>query len=162
MDKVLLRILPSFHFVSNKIIQMLYTKIGLDISKSAFLWMPKMIDTTNVHIGESSFINKNLTIYTGNGTINPTVFIGNNCDLGPNVTLICLTHRIGNMQKLCGEKISGDIIIEDGSWLGANVMVLPGVTIAKGCVIGAGAVVTKNTEKNGLYVGVPAKRKKNL
>ena len=47
-------------------------------------------------------------------------------------------------------------------WIGANVTVLPGVTIGKNSVIGAGAVVTKNIPDNCLAVGVPAEIKKRL
>lgn len=57
---------------------------------------------------------------------------------------------------------SGDVVVEDGCWLGGNVTVLPGVTIKKGCIVGAGAVVTKDTEPDGLYAGIPAKRIKEL
>ena len=49
------------------------------------------------------------------------------------------------------------IIIEDDVWIGAGVRILDGVTIARGCVIGAGSVVTKSTEEFGVYVGVPAR-----
>lgn len=50
------------------------------------------------------------------------------------------------------------ITIEAYAWLGPRVIVLPGVTVARGCVIGAGAVVTRDTEPFGLYAGVPARR----
>ena len=64
-------------------------------------------------------------------------------------------------------KIKSDSIgIEDDVWLGLRVIVLPGVTICKGGIIGAGAVLTKDTEAYGVYVGVPArliqKRKKGF
>ncbi len=49
------------------------------------------------------------------------------------------------------------ITIEDDVWIGSGVRVLDGVTIKKGCVIGANSVVTKSTEEFGVYVGVPAK-----
>lgn len=54
--------------------------------------------------------------------------------------------------------IGGAIVVEDYVWLGIRSIVLPGVTIAKGCVVAAGAVVTKNTEPFGIYGGVPARR----
>ena len=57
--------------------------------------------------------------------------------------------------------ICKNIMIEDVVWLGANVVVLGGVTIGKGCVIGAGSVVTKNIEAYSIAVGVPAKVIKN-
>ncbi|MBR1536811.1 MAG: hypothetical protein IJ630_07725 [Treponema sp.] len=43
-------------------------------------------------------------------------------------------------------------------WIGANVTILDGVTVASGCVLAAGSVVTKSTEPNGVYAGVPARR----
>lgn len=54
--------------------------------------------------------------------------------------------------------VVGTVVIEDYVWLGNKVTVLPGVTIAKGCVVAAGAVVTKDTEEYGIYAGIPAKR----
>lgn len=53
------------------------------------------------------------------------------------------------------------IVIEDDVWIGAGVKILDGVTIAKGCVIGANAVVTRSTEAYGIYVGVPAQKIKS-
>jgi maltose O-acetyltransferase len=47
--------------------------------------------------------------------------------------------------------------VGDGSWIGANVTILPGVTIGKDCVIGAGAVVTSDCAPNTVYAGVPAR-----
>ncbi|EHM32411.1 Putative acetyltransferase [Enterococcus faecium E4453] len=54
------------------------------------------------------------------------------------------------------------IVIEDGSWIGANVTVIPGVTIHKGAIVAAGSVVVKDCEENALYAGVPAKKIRNL
>ena len=51
-----------------------------------------------------------------------------------------------------------DVVIKDDCWIGGNSTILKGVTIETGCVIAAGAVVTKSTEPYGIYGGVPAKR----
>lgn len=56
------------------------------------------------------------------------------------------------------ETMIAPVVIEEYAWLGPRVIVLPGVTIARGCVIGAGAVVTRSTEPYGVYGGIPAKR----
>ena len=61
-----------------------------------------------------------------------------------------------------GVGITKYIFIGDGCWIGANVTILPGIEIGTGCIIGAGALVTKNCKPNGLYVGVPAKRIRDL
>lgn len=54
------------------------------------------------------------------------------------------------------------VYIEDNVWIGGGSIILPHVKIARGGVIGAGAVVTKSTEENSLYLGVPAKKIRTL
>ena len=54
------------------------------------------------------------------------------------------------------------VTIERGCWVGSGCTVLPGVTIASGCVIAAGSVVNRSTEPDGLYVGTPARRIRDL
>ena len=53
--------------------------------------------------------------------------------------------------------LNNPIVIEHDVYIGENVIIMPGVRIASGTVIGTGAVVTKNTEPYGVYVGVPAR-----
>ena len=67
------------------------------------------------------------------------------------------SHEIGPIEHRAGKGINAPIRIEDGCWIGANVTIMPGVTIAKGCIIGAGTLVTEDTEENGIYVGIPAR-----
>lgn len=50
-----------------------------------------------------------------------------------------------------------NIVIGNDVWIGFGVQIMPGVTIADGCVLGAGAVVTKSTTPYGVYAGVPAR-----
>jgi acetyltransferase-like isoleucine patch superfamily enzyme len=57
--------------------------------------------------------------------------------------------------------VSGPITLVEDVWTGANVTITANVTVAKGCIIGAGAVLTKSTEPYGIYVGVPARRVKD-
>lgn len=93
---------------------------------------------------------------------NGSITIGNNCFIAMNCVLTTSTHEIGDSKRRAGNNRLLPIIIEDGCWLGTNVTVLPGVTIGRGCIIAAGAVVTKNCEPNGMYAGVPARRIKDL
>ena len=90
------------------------------------------------------------------------IIIGKNVAVGMNVTFLNSTHKLGDSNRRAKETIGLPIIIEDGCWIGANVVIMPGVTIKKGCVIGATALVTKDTEPNGLYVGKPAHKIKDL
>ena len=59
------------------------------------------------------------------------------------------------------QKSAGDdkgVIIEDDVWIGANAVLLEGVTVAQGSVIGAGAVVTKSTQPYSISAGIPARQ----
>lgn len=106
-------------------------------------------------------INSHVRFYTGlyNDSF---VSIGRNTKIGFNVSLITVTHEIGQSNCRGGECVAKSITIGDGVWICANSTILPGVSIADGCIIAAGAVVTKSTEPNGMYAGVPARRIKEL
>ena len=118
--------------------------------------MPNMIS-----IGNNSLLNCFCHILFGVNN-NATVTIGNNVFIGPNVSILCVTHEIGDENQRAGKSIHKSVIIEDGVWIGANVTILPGVTISRGSVIGANSVVLKSTDPNFLYVGIPAAPKRDL
>lgn len=86
--------------------------------------------------------------------IKDNVTIGRNIHIGPDVKFVCFTHEIGNSEQVR----YGNITIGDGTRIGRNCTILPDVMIGKGCVIGAGGLVNKDCEDNGVYVGVSAKR----
>ena len=88
--------------------------------------------------------------------------IGENCDISSNVSLICGTHEIGNMNRRAGKGISKDIIICDGVWIGYGSTIMGGVTIGEGSIIAAGSLVNKNVPKNTIYGGIPAKEIKKI
>lgn len=88
--------------------------------------------------------------------------IGRKCGIGMEVLFCTSTHIIGPASERAGHDNSQPITVGDGCWIGARSVILPGVTIGDGCVIGTGAVVNKDCAPNGLYVGVPARRIKEL
>lgn len=88
--------------------------------------------------------------------------IGNNVGIGPNTLFITDTHALGNRNNRVGKHITKKIIIEDGCWIGANVIILGGVTIGAGSVIAAGSVVATNVKPNSLVVGDRAKEIRTL
>lgn len=90
------------------------------------------------------------------------VVIGARVWLAAHCKLQTATHEIGPPGERAGRRHSRPIVIEDGAWLGAGVIVLPGVTIGAGCVIAAGSVVTRSAKPNALYAGVPARWKRDL
>ena len=60
-------------------------------------------------------------------------------------------------QEYRDQTVGGEIVLEEFSAIGTNAIVFPGVTIAEGCVVGAGSVVTKDTRPWTIYVGNPAR-----
>ena len=112
-----------------------------------------------VTIGDYSWIGLKNTFYrTGEAAIK----IGKNCAFGPEVAFVPGSHEIGDKLRRAGKGKGGDIVVEDGCWIGARVTILGGVTISRGSVIAAGAVVCKDVEENSLSAGVPAVHKKLL
>lgn len=101
------------------------------------------------------FYSPNLYIQAANGII-----VGNNLQVGPGVSLISANHDLLDYDK----HISEDAIqLGDDCWLGANVIILPGVKLGNHVVVAAGAVVSKSfNEDNILIGGVPAKKIKTL
>lgn len=82
--------------------------------------------------------------------------IGNSVSISPHVKIITANHRLRNYSSF--SQISMDkIVIEDFCFLGYDSMILQGVVCTHGSVIGAKSVVTRSTEKNSIYFGVPAK-----
>lgn len=108
-------------------------------------------------VGRGTFVNVGCTFDNS-----ARIEIGERCALGIGTRLITSTHTLGPPEARAGTITAQPIRIEDGCWLGAAVTVLPGVTIGRGCVVGAGAVVTRDCEPDGLYVGVPATRARDL
>lgn len=87
------------------------------------------------------------------------ITIGNYVMIGPHCTMIAENHNYADVTKNMIEQGVNNkgIEIKDNVWIGANVTILDGVIIESGCVLAAGAVVTKSTMPNGIYAGVPAK-----
>ena len=108
----------------------------------------------NIEIGDFVYLNSGTVIYSGNG-----VKIGNNVLIGPNCNLVPVNHRFDNPKELIRlqgfQPSRGGIIIEDDVWLGANVTILDGAVIHKGCVIGSNSLVKDKLIANGIYVGNP-------
>ena len=111
-----------------------------------------------VILGEC-FLNREVQL-DASGTA--TITIGEGCELGPGTMLTTSHHEIGPASRRSGVAAPRSIVIERGCWLGARVLVLPGVTVGAGCVLAAGCVANRDCEPNGLYAGVPARRIRDL
>ena len=92
-------------------------------------------------------------------TIIGPVTIGHHVNLAQGITVTALNHNFADSDKRIDEQgvSTNPVVIEDDIWIGANAVVLPGVTIGHHSVVAAGAVVTKNVPPHSLVAGVPAK-----
>ena len=92
-------------------------------------------------------------------TIIGPVTIGNHVNLAQGITVTALNHIFTDPNKRIDEQgiSTTPVVIEDDIWIGANAVILPGVTIGHHSVVAAGAVVTKNVPPHSLVAGVPAK-----
>ncbi len=104
----------------------------------------------NISSGDNLFINYNCVILDCN-----KVTFGNNVFIAPNCGFYTAGHPIDYKTRNTNIEYAKPINIQDNVWLGANVCVLPGVTIGNGCVIGAGSVVKNDIPPNSLAYGNP-------
>lgn len=122
----------------------------------------------NVDIGKHIKLNHYIIIGNNSGIGDKSYFqgeveIGNDVMIGPEVMFLGVNHNFDrtdipmNKQGETRKKIK----IGNDVWIGARAIILAGVNIEDGCIIGAGAVVTKDVKKNTIVGGTPAKVIKN-
>lgn len=110
----------------------------------------------SLHIGSHTYIQSGcvLNAFVGSITIGTNCMIAHRCAFMPYQHGFADTHRPMREQPLTSR---GDIVIQDDVWLGLNVSVMDGVTIGRGAIVGAGAVVTDDIPSYAIAGGVPAR-----
>lgn len=106
----------------------------------------------HVHFGNNVYANFNLTLVD-----DTHIYVGDNTMLAPNVVIASASHPILPRLRQKGYQYNLPVHIGKNCWLGAGVIVLPGVTIGDNTVVGAGSVVTKDLPANVVAVGNPCK-----
>ncbi len=106
----------------------------------------------NIRLGGNVYANYNLTILDC-----APVTIGDNVFIAPNVLLTTAGHPVEVEPRVAGWEFAYPISIADNVWLGAGVIVLPGVNIGAGTTIGAGSVVTRDVPAGVVAVGNPCR-----
>jgi len=115
----------------------------------------RIVHAKRIRCGKNFTVNSG-TYLNGIGQIE----FGDNVLIGPNVVISSGEHPVNltAVPILFIEPVGRRISIGDGVWIGANAVILPGVTIGEGSVIAANAVVTRDVGENEIWGGVPAKK----
>ena len=162
----------------------LYYSIGIHLPKSNSRISPfgiwrkfRAMCAKGIIVASGGNVGKNINIQKGgvfgskisigdnsglgiNSTVQGNVDIGNNVMVGPEVYIYTQNHchqRTDIPMIMQGYEAEKKVAIHDDVWIGARVIILPGVTIGRGCIIGAGSIVTKDIPEYSIAAGNPAK-----
>lgn len=100
-----------------------------------------------MRIGDNVFMNQNVSV-----TCMESVQIGDRCIIANNVVIVDHDHDFVN-----GGFVTAPVKIEEDVWIGANAIVLKGVTIGAGAIVAAGSVVNKDVPAHTMVAGIPAR-----
>ena len=143
--------------LKNYCIKKYYKKQFKSCGKNVYIGNGCSFTCNAISIGNDVSIGRNCCMQSTHGEI----IIGNHIMFGPGVHIHGGNHKIHEIGKLMKEvektdsDSDGKVIIEDDVWIGANAIILKGVTIGKGSVVGAGAIVSKDVPRYSIYTGSP-------
>ena len=154
---------PKKLYLVNNLISFIPPSKGYKLKSKLFRWAgvcignnvriissAKIWGTGNLIIGDNTFIGHYSKILMGGSEVR----IGKDVDISSMVTIINGTHvKYDTPNKAAGTGYSKDIIIDDGSWIGATVTILGGAIIGKLTIVGAGATLSRKLEPNKIYIG---------
>lgn len=162
--KILLHLFPVYrivyHYLTSVFIGLYMWKLKHVLRKFGKfnrIFFANIVEPYNVSIGHHVYINRGCNLITTGSEIE----IGDYIMIGPNTTFVAQNRDISDYSKpmiFNNKYLKKKIIIENDVWIGANVTILPGVTVRKGAVVGAGSVVTKDVDSYSIFAGVPAKK----
>ena len=137
-------------------------RIGINSEISDFTTLMIMNDPRNniknsfLTIGSNTYIGEYNNIRAGGGNIE----IGDYCSISQHVSIIASNHEIKKHKEISSQPWdlkNNFVLIKDGAWIGANSIILPGVTVGFGAVVGAGSLVNKDIPDYAVAFGNPAK-----
>ncbi len=148
------RLSPALAPESDDLLRQILGKAG----KAATLIPPFYCDYgKNIELGENFFANFHITIQD-----EALVRIGDNCLLGPNVSIYTACHPTLPDERNTGTEWARPVKIGDNCWIGGSVTILGGVSIGEGCTIGAGSVVVGDVPAWSIAVGNPCRVVKKI
>lgn len=144
--------LNKYQVFSNRLRMLTYQYLaGIEVGENSVIWAGnKITDSFRLKLGRNSIIGPSNVFLSRGG-----VTIGNNVNISGYSFFISQQHDLQGANFL--RTTYGEIEIKDRVWVATNCTIMPGVTIHKGAVIAAGAVVTKDVEPWTVVAGNPAK-----
>lgn len=141
---------PSEGEKRNKMLKEMFAEIGND----CYIEPPLHSNWGghHVHFGNNIYANFNLTLVD-----DTHIYVGDYTMFGPNVTVATAGHPILPELRQQGYQYNAPVHIGKNCWIGAGVIIVPGVTIGDNVVVGAGSIVTKDIPDNVVAVGNPCK-----
>jgi acetyltransferase-like isoleucine patch superfamily enzyme len=108
-------------------------------------------------LGDEVHVGERCCIWAGDST--GRITIGDHALFGPEVFITASNYetRVGDVPVMHQRKLEADVVIGRDVWLGARVVVLPGVTVGDGAIVGAASVVSRDLPPNAIAVGAPAR-----
>jgi len=121
------------------------------------IYAESMTNESSISIGNNVSFNRNVMV---NADVRGTIIVEDKVLVGPNVVMRASGHRYDKKGVPIREQghHKGIIMIKTGAWIGANAVILPDVTIGKGAIVAAGAVVTKDVRDFEIVGGLPARK----
>jgi acetyltransferase-like isoleucine patch superfamily enzyme len=150
--KVFLRFSPIGRFPKwNRLLfRLLGVKAGINTKIYSNVRVARKLKVT---VGCHTFIGNRTTFSGGAGS---SIKIGDYCDISDNVHFVTGTHQINTSgERTAGPGYTKDINVGNGAWIGYNALILPGITIGKGAIVGAGTVVHKDVPPRTIVAGNP-------
>lgn len=124
-------------------------------------WRLRLLRGCGFHVGRDVYIADGLIIVEE--LAGPErLTIGDRVSMAPRVMLVLSSHPNASRIRPFAPTARGDITIEDDAWIGACAVILPGVTVGRGAVVGAGSVVTSDVPPLTVVAGQPAKAVRKL
>ena len=157
-------------FWAQRLSNLLPDEVGYRIRTALYRWAGVKIGVGSGIMGPIRIWGRQPLVIGSQTTINGpcaiglegAVTIGDRVLIGHDVVIVTGQHEIGPHWSRGGAVCPRPVVVENGVWIGARVLILPGVTIGAGSVIGGGAVVTRDIPPDTVAVGVPARVIRNL
>jgi maltose O-acetyltransferase len=120
------------------------------VHMGCYMWFygPGQVRRQRTAIGAYSRVNRRCTLDLRGG-----LRIGDNVSVSPEVVIL----TIANLENSQGHGEGKPVVIEDNVWIGMRAMIMPGVTLGRGCVVAAGAVVMRDVPPMSIVFGSPAR-----